>query len=138
MTNPYFQDQGAPVPQAPPVVPERPRRTAVVVLSIVAVLLLGGAGAFAALWIVERGDHDKATEQLSTRDKELSDEKKAHEGTKTKLGETDKAKTDAEAKVTALTPCAEAGKKLTQLALSGASEEEGVKAGEAIVLACGR
>ncbi len=133
--DPYFAGEGSP-PPPPPAAP-RPRRTAVVVLGIVAVLMFGGAATFATLWVVERGDHDKTTGQLSTRDKELADEKKAQDGTKTKLADTEKAKTDAEAKVTALTPCADAGKKLTELALNAATtEQQGSDAAQAIIFAC--
>lgn len=136
-------DAGAQQPAPPP--PSSSKRTAAVVLTILAVLLLGATVTLGALWLVERGDHSKTTEQLtvkdgqlSTRDKELADEKKAHDGTKSKLSEVEKAKTDAEGKVTALTPCAAAGKEFVRLALANASDAEGEKAVEALVLACGK
>jgi uncharacterized protein HemX len=129
--------QGPPQPPNQPAAP-RPKRTAVVVLTIVVVLLLAGAGTFAALWITERSNHDKTTEQLSTRDKDLANEKKSHDDTKSKLSDAEKAKTDADAKVKALTPCAEAGKALTKLALNpNSTEQQGIEAGQAVVLACG-
>jgi hypothetical protein len=124
----------ADVPQPPPAGP--PKRTAVVVLTIVAVLMLGAAATFGTLWVLERGDHNETTQQLSTKDKQLADEKKAHDGTKTALSDSEKAKADAEVKATALTPCAEAGKQFAKLALANASEAEGTKAATAMILAC--
>ena len=114
----------------------RPKRTAVVGLTILAVLMLGAAATFGALWFLERDNHKQTTEQLSVRDKELADEKKAHDGTKSQLSAAEKAKTDAESKVTALTPCADAGKEISRLALANASEEEATRAGAALVAAC--
>jgi len=121
--------------QAPP---GPPKRTAVVVLTIVAVLMLGAAATFATLWFLERDDHKQTTEQLSNTQKELADEKKAHDDTKNQLSAAEKAKTDAESKVAALTPCEEAGKALAKLAIANASAEEATKAGTALVLACGK
>jgi hypothetical protein len=109
----------------------------VVALTILVVLMLGAAGTFGTLWLLERGDHNETTQQLSTKDKQLADEKAAHEGTKTKLTDSEKAKADAEAKATAMTPCAEAGKQFATLALSNASEAEATKAATAMILACG-
>jgi hypothetical protein len=124
----------------------------VVVLTIVAVLMLGAAATFGTLWLLERNDHKQTAEQLSVRDKELADEKKAHDGTKSQLSAAEKAKTDAESqlsaaekaktdaesKVTALTPCADAGKEFSRLAFANASAEEATRAGTALLLACGR
>jgi uncharacterized protein (DUF3084 family) len=121
-----FPAQGAqqPAPSRPP------KRTAVVVLTIVAVLMLGAAATFGTLWFLERDDHKQTTEQLA-------DEKKAHEDTKSQLSTAEKAKTDAESEVTALTPCAEAGRELARLAVANVSEEEATQAGAELVLACG-
>lgn len=121
-----------------PAPPSPPKRTAVVVLAIIAVLMLGAAAAFGTLWFLERDDHEQTTEQLSTRDKELADEKKAHDDAKSQLSAAEKAKTDAESAVTVLTPCADAGKELARLALANASAEEATRAGAALVAACGR
>ena len=120
--------------QPPP--PSRPKRTGLVVLTIVAVLLLGAAAGFGALWLAEKGDHKQASDQLAVKEKELADEKKAHDGTKSKLTDAEKAKADADAKVTALTPCAEAGKELARLALAAANEADATKAGGVLILAC--
>jgi uncharacterized protein HemX len=132
---------GAQQPAPPP--PSPPKRTAVVVLTIAAVLMLGAAATLGTLWFIEQGDHKKTTEQLSTRDEqlatrdtELADEKKAHDGTKSKLGDAEKAKTDAEGKVTELTSCAAAGKELARLAIANASDAEGEKAFDTLVLEC--
>jgi len=121
-----------PAPSSPP------KRTGVVVLAIVAVLMLGAAATFGALWYMERDDHKQTTEQLASKEKELADEKQAHEDTKDQLSAAEKAKTDAESKVTALTPCADAGKELARLAIANASAEEATQAGAALVLACGK
>lgn len=128
-----------PAPSSPP------KRVAVVVLTIVAVLMLGAAATFGTLWYLERDDHKQTSEQLSTRNRELTDERKAHDGTKSLLEDTknqmnaaEKAKTDAESKVTALTPCANAGKELARLAIANASEAEATKAGAALIAACGK
>jgi hypothetical protein len=141
MTYPEPGQPGQPFPaqgiQQPP--PSRPpKRTGVVVLTIVAVLMLGAAATFGTLWFLERDDHKQTTEQLSSRDKELADEKKAHEDTKSQMSDAEKAKADAESEVAALTPCAEAGRELARLAVANASEEEATQAGTALVLACGR
>lgn len=153
MTSPEPWQPGQPFPDAGGSVgadaqqsaPSPPKRTAAVVLTIVAVLMLGAAATLGALWLVEQGDHKTTTAQLSTRDgqlatrdKELADEKKVHDGTKSKLGEAEKARTDAEGKVTALTPCAAAGKEFTKLVLANASDAEGEKAFDALILACSR
>jgi uncharacterized protein HemX len=138
MTNPE-PGQPLPAPGVQQPAPSRPpKRTAVVVLTIVAVLMLGAAATFGTLWLLERNDHKQTAEQLSVRDKELADEKKAHDGTKSQLSAAEKAKTDAESKVTALTPCADAGKELSRLAFANASAEEATRAGRALFLACGR
>jgi uncharacterized protein HemX len=121
-----------PAPSSPP------KRTAVVVLTIVAVLMLGAAATFGTLWYLEREDHKQTTEQLAAKDKELADEKKAHEDTKSQLSAAEKAKTDAESAVTALTPCADAGKEVSRLALADASEEEGTQAITSLIIVCGR
>jgi uncharacterized protein HemX len=121
---------------APPAGPPN-KRTAVVVLTILAVVMLGAAGTFGTLWLLERGDHNETTQQLSTKDQQLADERKAHEGTKTKLTDSEKAKADAEAKTTALTPCADAGQQFAKLALTNASEAEATKAATAMIFACG-
>jgi len=115
--------------QPPP--PSRPKRTAVVVLAIIAVLALGAAATFGALWYLEREDHAQASEQLT-------DEKKAHEDTKSQLGEAEEAKKAAESEAAALAPCADAGKEIARLALADASEEEATRAGAQLVIACGR
>jgi uncharacterized protein (DUF3084 family) len=131
-----FMPAGMQQPTPPP--PSRPKRTGVVVLTVVAVLLLGAAATFGALWLSEKGDHKQTTDQLANRDKELADEKKAHDGTKGKLTDAEKAKTDAEAKVTALTPCADAGKELARLALAAANAADATKAGGVLIVACGK
>jgi|GEM_PF-3656510 len=140
MTYPEPGQPGQPVPapevQQPP--PARPRRTAVVALTIVALLMFGAAATFGALWYVERDDHNQTTEQLTTRDQELADEKKAHDATNDKLTGAEKAKADAESEVAELTPCADAGKELARLALANVSAEEATQAGAALVVACGR
>jgi septal ring factor EnvC (AmiA/AmiB activator) len=108
------------------------------VWAVVAVLFLGAAATFGTLWYLERDNHQQTSEQLSTKEKELADEQKAHDETTSQLSAAEKAKTDAEAKVTALTSCADAGKKIARLALANASEEEATQAGAALVLACGK
>jgi uncharacterized protein (DUF3084 family) len=139
MTNPEPDQPGQPRP-APgiqqPAPSSPPKRTAVVVLTIVSVLMLGAAATFGTLWLLERDNHKQTAEQLATRDKELADEKKAHDETKSQLTAAEKAKTDAESQVTALTPCADAGKEIARLALANASEEEATQAGVALVAAC--
>ena len=107
-------------------------------LTIVAVLTLGAAATFATLWFLERDDHKQTAEQLSNTEKELADEKKAHDDTESQLSAAEKAKTDAESKATTLTPCADAGKALARLAIANASTAEATKAGTDLVLACGK
>lgn len=141
MTYPAFGQPGQPF-QGPgiqqPAPPSPPTRTVVVVLAIAAVLLLGAAATFGALWYLERDDHKQTTEQLSAKEKELADEKQAHDDTKSELSGAEEAQTDAESKVTALTPCADAGKELARLAFANASDEEGVQAVAKVVIACGK
>ncbi|GLY49624.1 hypothetical protein [Lentzea sp. NBRC 102530] len=67
LTPPQPEFVPAPVPPAP-----KQSRTGVVVLAIVAVLLLGAAGAFGALYFVEKGDKAALTEQLENKDGELT------------------------------------------------------------------
>ncbi|WP_394616618.1 hypothetical protein JNUCC0626_44440 [Lentzea sp. JNUCC 0626] len=60
----------AAVPMPMPPAPKQ-SRTGVVVLAIVAVLLLGAAGAFGALYFVEKSDKAALTEQLKNKDTEV-------------------------------------------------------------------
>ncbi|HET8641352.1 MAG TPA: hypothetical protein VFM37_05415 [Pseudonocardiaceae bacterium] len=101
------------------------------VFAILAVLALGAAATFGALWYLEQEDHTQTSDQLA-------DEKQAHEDTKNQLSEAEEAKTAAEEEVTALTACADAGKEIARLALANASEEEATRAGAQLVIACGR
>ena len=49
-----------------PAVQPKPRSRATTVLTVLAVVFFLGTGAFAALWLVEQGDHKGTTSQLET------------------------------------------------------------------------
>jgi hypothetical protein len=108
------------------------------VLIIVVVLMFGAAATFGTLWFLERDGHKQTTEQLSSKDKELADGRQAHDTTKIQLSVAERSKTDAESKVTELTPCADAGKELARLVIADASEQEGTRALAALVIVCER
>ncbi|RAS61200.1 hypothetical protein C8D87_110148 [Lentzea atacamensis] len=59
----------APVPPAAP----KPKKTGVVVLAIAAVLLLGAAGTFGALYFTEKGRSADLSKQVEGKDREITD-----------------------------------------------------------------
>jgi septal ring factor EnvC (AmiA/AmiB activator) len=135
-----------------PELPGTPKRRGVLVLGILVAVLTATAGTFTTLWFVERSDHQSVIEQLDTNERDListSDELKTARSrqadvasqladvqknlteTQDKLEEAQKVtgNTDAERK------CAETGRRLAELALSGA-ETEAQKAFVDLASAC--
>jgi hypothetical protein len=122
-----------PVPQPyyPPQ-PGKPRNKPVIILTTLAILFFLGMGAFAALWLVEQGDHKGTNSELQTVQGNLTktaDELKTAQAQKTQADlEKQRALRDAEANK----PCLDAAKGL----IRALSDEEADKQYEAMIQKC--
>lgn len=116
----FAPQQPAPAPVAP-VAPPKPRRTGVVVLSVVLVLLFGAAGAFGVLLVQEKDHSAGLSKQVEGKDREIADltrkvKESKEDATRAadlqKLAET--AQKKAEADAAGSQKCKEAAKSLTE------------------------
>jgi uncharacterized protein HemX len=123
--------------QVPPGAPPKSgKKTGIVVLSIVAVLLLAAAGAFGGLYFSAKKDHDAVTSQLSAKEKALTDSAKQLQDAKDQATKAQDAKTTAENKNTQMAKCYDAGHALAAAGLAqDASKID--QLGVNLVLACG-
>ena len=123
--------------QVPPGAPPKSgKKTGIVLLSIVAVLLLAAAGAFGGLYVSAKKDHDAVTSQLSAKEKALTDSAKQLQDAKDQLTKAQDAKTTAENKNTQMTKCYDAGHAMAAAFLAqDASKAD--QLGANLLVACG-
>ncbi|GGU78360.1 hypothetical protein [Lentzea flava] len=108
----------APAPVAP-----KPKKTGVVVLAIVAVLLLGAAGAFGALYFVEKGHSTDLSKQVEGKDREIADlTKKAKSAEDTATTATDERR-KAENEMNSMKACRDAARAVTSAGISADEEK---------------
>src|SRR5690242_16449044 len=82
---------------APPPLPPKPRRGNTMVALVVAlVVLVGLAGTFTTLWLIESGNHRQTSSDLQNKEKELADSNSARKATQDKLDESNRKLTDAQ------------------------------------------
>ncbi|MEU0882533.1 hypothetical protein ABZ345_28335 [Lentzea sp. NPDC005914] len=124
----YTPPAFAPTPQQPfvpaPVAP-KPKRTGVVVLSVVLVLLFGAAGAFGILLVQEKDHSVELSKQIEGKDREISDLTRKVKETRedaTRAADLQKqaeaAQKKAEADAVSSQKCREAAKALTSAAVA--------------------
>lgn len=123
-TPPVFTPPQQPMYQAP--VPPKPKRTGVVVLAIFTVLLFGAAGAFGALFFVEKAHSADLSKQIETKDREAEDlTKKAKDSKDDALRAADAqkqaetAQKKAEADAATSQQCRDAARALRSAAIAG-------------------
>jgi hypothetical protein len=120
-----------PQPYHPPQ-PRRPRNKPVIILASLAVAFFMAMGAFAALWLIEQGDHKGTSSELQTVQGNLTrtaDELKTAQQQKSQADvEKQRALRDAEA----AKPCLDAAKALVR----AFSDEEADKHYEAMIQKC--
>lgn len=130
-------------PQAVPVsAPPKPKRTGVIVLSVLAVLLLGGATAFGVLYFKEKDHASSVSLELDTKKSELAAVTKREADGKVELSkeqdlrnQAEEAQKKAESSSTANKACHDAANNLRSAAIS--QDEKKVEAAfEAIFLNC--
>jgi uncharacterized protein HemX len=115
---PAPQQQGtAYLPPAAPVTPQ-PKKTGVVVLAILAVLLLGGAGAFGALYLSEKSNSADLSKQIEGKDREISTLTKQVKDSKDEATKASDAQKKAEADAASAQKCRAAAKLLMEAALA--------------------
>jgi hypothetical protein len=121
----------APQPNYPPQ-PRKPRNKPVIILTTLAIVFFFGTGTFAALWLVEQGDHKGTSSELQTVQGNLTktaDELKTAQAQKTQADlEKQRVLRDAEA----TKPCLDAAKAL----IRAFSEEEADKQYEVMIQKC--
>jgi hypothetical protein len=99
-----------------------------VVPVVLAVVLLLAAGAFMALWLIERGDHKATTVQLggvrteiAGVDKEISGAQTAYTDAETRLKEVEATLAEHLAQQAKDKPCSDAGVQLNKVAVDTAA-----------------
>ncbi len=101
-----------------PVTAPQRKKTGVVVLTIVAVLLLGAAGAFGALYFVEKGHSADLSKQVEAKDQEIVGlTKKAADADKLATTASDERR-KAENEKNALQACQKAARAVTEAGIS--------------------
>jgi uncharacterized protein (DUF3084 family) len=120
-----------PQPYHPPL-PRKPRNKSVIILTTLAIAFFLGTGTFAALWLVEQGDHKGTSSELQTVQGNLT--KTADELTtaQTQKTQADLEKQRALRDADASKPCLDAAKAL----IRAFSEEEAEKQYDAMVQKC--
>lgn len=128
---PWIPPQGQPPARPGPTGPGRRPATP---LLVALVLLVLAAGTFTTLYLVERGAHATASEQLQAKEKELSDAVSARNAAESKADTAEQGKreaelkaSDAEAQVTQLSACRDAAKQLLTSLTSPQSPENDEK-----------
>ncbi|MFD8498363.1 hypothetical protein [Amycolatopsis sp. NPDC059657] len=148
MTNPapdapeYPATQGYVYEQPAPPAPPKPKRTGVIVLSVLAVLLLGGATAFGVLYFKEKDRASSVSLELDAKKNELTAVAKRETDTKAELSKeqdlrnkAEEAQKKAESASTSNKACHEAANNLRAAAIS--QDEKKVEAAfEAVFLNC--
>jgi uncharacterized protein HemX len=154
-TQPQTQPQGDPYGQQPfeqygppsqpfaqqpmwpaQVAPVKPKKTGLVVVSILAVLLFAAAGTFGGLYLSEKSSHDSVSAQLATANKLLADKEKSLTAA---LKDTETAKNEAadeKSKVESFQACHDAVAALSNAVIAGVSDAEGTELGTKMFLAC--
>lgn len=116
--------------------PAKSKKTGVIVLAIVAVLFLGAAGAFGALYFSEKSDHDAVSAQLVDKNKQLAAKDMALSDSKQQVEDAKDAKTEAESKNTALNACHDAATALRTAAINNEDEAKATTLVGQLFLAC--
>ena len=113
-----------PTPQQWPVSPQpaKSKKTGILVVAILAVLFLGAAGAFGALYFSEKSDHDAVSAQLVDKDKALADKDKALSTANQNAEAAKKAQESAESKALGYKACHDAATALRDAAVNGADD----------------
>lgn len=100
-------------------VPAKPRKTGVVVLAVLVVLLLGAAGTFGALYVSEKNRAADLSRQTADLSKQLEEKQRSLTAqtmlSQSNLEEMRKAQADA----SAASKCREAAREVTQAGLAG-------------------
>ncbi|MGW5051652.1 hypothetical protein [Actinokineospora sp. NPDC004072] len=118
--------------QPPAPAPAKSGRGPVVVLVVLLVLGVLGAGAFATLWIIERGDHTATQESLTRSEGSLAASEKKVKAAEDALAGAEEDKRIAETKVGELTKCQEAGRDLLASLEGGDTPENREKTSDAL------
>ncbi|MDX8037267.1 hypothetical protein SK803_44340 [Lentzea sp. BCCO 10_0856] len=133
------QQFAAPMP-AP--VPPKPKRTGVVVLAIFTVLLFGAAGAFGALFFMEKAHSADLSKQIETKDREAADlTKKAKDSKDDALRASDAqkqaeaAQKKAEADAATSQQCRDAARELRTAAIAN-DQAKGTEAAKNVFTHC--
>jgi len=133
------EQQPAPAPLAP--APAR-KKTAVVVLSVVTVLLFGAGTAFGILYSNEKSRNDSLTSQLSDKENELKDSAKNLQNSKDDLGKAkdavkraEDAQKKAEGDASLSVQCRDAARALREAAI-GDNEAKGDEAFRNLFIVC--
>jgi uncharacterized protein HemX len=134
LDHPGDQPQAA-AQQLPGAAPAPRKKTGVIVLSVVTVLLLVGAGAFGVLYLNEKKRSDTVASQLADKEKALTDSDKQLKDTKDKLSRAEEAKQAAETEKGQLAKCRDAATDLRAAAFAD-DQPRGEEALKALFLAC--
>jgi uncharacterized protein HemX len=135
VSTPPFTPEQPQTAQYPAPVAPKPKKTGVVVLAIVAVLLLGAAGAFGALYFTEKKNASDLSKQVEGKDREITDLSKKAKDSADQASQAQTAQKKAEADVAAAQKCRTAAKTLTDAAIAG-DQARGEAALRDILLSC--
>lgn len=115
---PAFTPQEQPVAGVPAPVGPQPKKTGVVVLAVLAVLLLGAAGTFGALYFAEKSRASDLSKQLEDKDKRLTAQTMLGQQNLEQARKADESAKKASDELAAAQKCREAAKSLTAAALA--------------------
>jgi uncharacterized protein HemX len=116
--------------------PAKSKKTGLVVVSILAVLFLGAAGAFGGLYLSEKSDHNAVSAQLVDKDKTLADKDKALSDAAQKADTAVKAQQAAESKALGYQACHDTAVALLHAAVGGAGDAAAGSLGVQLFTAC--
>ena len=120
----------APAPVAP-----KPKRTGVVVLAVFTVLLFGAAGAFGALFFVEKKHSADLSTQIQSKDREITDLTKKAKDSKDDAARAAEGQKKAEADAAASQKCRDAAKEI-RAALVSNDDAKGDAAVRSLLIEC--
>lgn len=131
---PAFEQQPATPTPAPAPAPA-PKKTGVVVFAVIAVLLLGAAGTFGALYFGAKGDASNLSKQVEEKNREIATLTKDVKAGKDEAAKAVDAQKKAEATAASAEKCRASAKALMEAALAQ-DDAKGEKAMTEIFTTC--
>lgn len=129
--------QFAPIPQPMPEQQQapKPKKTGLVIVTVFTVLFFGAAGAFGALFVLEKQNSHQLSEQVTAKDKEVKAAKEEMSKARNDQKKAEDAQKRAENETAQVAKCRDAARAFREASL-GEDEQKWEKALDAVFINC--